>query len=120
PMYWEHPEAPEAYRVPNQFRFGTSLLVAPVTQPADGRLGRGAVRTWLPDDTWVDVLTGTVYDGGREIVLWRDLTSIPVLARPGAIVPLDGAHVPVNGAEAPSDLEVLVVAGADGAFDLLE
>lgn len=120
PMYWEHPDTPEAYRVRNQFRFGTSLVVAPVTQPADPRLCRGEVRAWLPDGTWVDVLTGTVYDGGRAIVLWRDLASIPVLAQPGAIVPLDGAHVPPNGAEAPRDLEVLVVAGADGAFDLLE
>ncbi|MGP7959221.1 TIM-barrel domain-containing protein [Sanguibacter sp. A247] len=120
PMYWEHPEDPEAYRVPNQFRFGTELLVAPVTQPADRRAGRASVRAWLPDGTWVDVLTGVVYDGGREIVLWRGLASVPVLAAPGAVVPLDGAHVPANGAEAPRDLEVVVVAGADGAFDLLE
>src|SRR5512143_2501329 len=34
PMYHEHPREPEAYEVPNQFLFGSELLVAPITSPA--------------------------------------------------------------------------------------
>ena len=70
--------------------------------------------------TWVDVFTGLVYDGGRELLLHRDLTSIPVLAAAGAIVPLDGAPVPGNDPVNPASLEVLVVVGADGSFTLVE
>ena len=120
PMYYGWPDDREAYEVPNQYAFGTELLVAPVTEPADRRTGLGRVRAWLPEGTWVDVLTDLVYDGGRELYLHRDLTTIPVLACSGAVVPLDAATLPGNGTANPDALEVLVVVGADGAFDLVE
>ena len=120
PIYHEWPNADEAYDQPNQFLFGSELVVAPLTTPADPRTRLASVRAWLPAGTWVDVFTGVVYDGGRELLLHRDLTSIPVLAAAGAIVPLDGAEVPGNDPVNPSSLEVLVVVGADGSFTLVE
>lgn len=120
PLYHEWPEQPEAYAARNQYLFGSELVVAPITAPADAAAGVAAVRAWLPEGTWVDVLGGLVYDGGRETWLHRDLSSIPVLARSGAIVPLDGATVPGNGVAHPEHVEVLVVVGSDGALDLVE
>ncbi|WP_299037041.1 glycoside hydrolase family 31 protein [uncultured Pseudokineococcus sp.] len=120
PMYHRWPHAEQAYAVPNQATFGTELVVAPITEPADRRTLLGSVRAWLPEGTWVDVMTDLVYDGDREVVLHRDLTSVPVLARAGAIVPLDGAAVPDNEPANPAHVELLVVVGADGAFTLLE
>ncbi|MEP6560725.1 MAG: TIM-barrel domain-containing protein, partial [Nakamurella sp.] len=87
PMYWSHPDDADAYQVPNQFMFGTQLLVAPITTPADTSLQLASVRAWLPEGCWVDVLSGLVYTGDRRIVLHRDLTAIPVLATAGAIIP---------------------------------
>ncbi|MFS0700393.1 TIM-barrel domain-containing protein [Cellulomonas sp. 179-A 4D5 NHS] len=120
PMYYRDPRADEAYRVPQQYEFGTELVVAAVTAPADRSTGLGRVTAWLPDGTWVDVLTDLVYDGGREIHLHRDLTTVPVLAAAGAVVPLDGSAEPGNDPVNPAHLELLVVVGADGAFELLE
>jgi hypothetical protein len=120
PMYYRDPEAEEAYRVPNQYQFGSELVVAAITEPADRGTGLGRVRAWLPEGTWVDILTDLVYDGGRELYLHRDLTTIPVLAPPGAIVPLDARAVPGNDPVDPEHLEVLVVVGADGEFELAE
>ncbi|KGM13375.1 glycoside hydrolase family 31 protein [Cellulomonas bogoriensis] len=120
PMYYDWPGVEDAYRVPHQFTFGTELVVAPVTEPADARTGLGRVRAWLPEGTWVDLLTDLVYDGGRLAYLHRDLATIPVLARAGAVVPLDGRHVPGNEPTNPGHLEVLVVVGADGTFELVE
>ncbi|KQY23470.1 glycoside hydrolase [Cellulomonas sp. Root485] len=120
PLYHRWPSADEAYDQPNQFLFGSELVVAPLTTPADPRTRLASVRAWLPAGTWVDLFTGVVYDGGRELLLHRDLTSIPVLAAAGAIVPLDGAPVPANDPVNPSALEVLVVVGADGSFTLVE
>ncbi len=120
PMYWAYPESADAYLVPNQFLFGTALLVAPITTPKDHSLQLGSVRAWLPAGTWVDVFTGLVYAGGRQLVLHRDLRTIPVLARAGAIVPLAGAPVPGNSPENPDSFEVLLVVGADGSFELIE
>ncbi|GAA2029562.1 TIM-barrel domain-containing protein [Pseudokineococcus marinus] len=120
PMYHRWPHAQEAYRVPNQTTFGTQLVVAPITEPADRRTLLAATRAWLPAGTWVDVMTDLVYDGDREVVLHRDLTTIPVLAPAGALVPLDGETRPGNGTANPDHLEVLVVVGADGSLELLE
>ncbi|WP_028047448.1 glycoside hydrolase family 31 protein [Cellulomonas sp. URHE0023] len=120
PLYHEWPDAPEAYDAPGQFLFGSELMVAAITEPADARTRTGAVRAWLPAGTWVDVLTGLAYEGGRQVILHRDLATIPVLARAGALVVLDGDEVPGNDPVSPSRLEVLVVVGADGAFTLLE
>ena len=120
PMYWRYPESADAYRVPNQFRFGTELLVAPITTPTNRSLQMGSVRAWLPEGTWLDVFTGLAYAGGRQLVLHRDLSTIPVLAPAGAIVPLSGEAIPANAPENPDAFEVLVVVGADGGFELIE
>ena len=69
---------------------------------------------------WVDIFTGLVYAGGRQLVLHRDLSTIPVLAPAGAIVPLSGESIPGNSPDNPDTIEVLVVVGADGAFELIE
>jgi hypothetical protein len=120
PLYhvWSRDE--QAYGHRTQFLFGTQLLVAPITSPADRGTTTGSVRAWLPEGTWVDVLNDLVYDGERELVLHRDLGGIPVLARSGAIVPLDAAEIPADDPGNPEHLEVLVVVGADGSLELIE
>ena len=120
PMYYDHPEAPEAYTVPHQFMFGTELLVAPITSPRDPDTGLARVTAWLPEGDWVDVFTGVRYAGDRTMHLHRDLDSIPVLARAGAIVPMVPAGDVGGGTDLPSRVEVRVYAGADGEFTLVE
>ena len=120
PMYYDHPEDAEAYTVPNQFMFGTELLVAPITTPADPETGLGRVRAWLPEGGWQDLFTGQAYTGGRAVHLHRYLTSIPVLARAGAIVPMVPDDLLGDGTEPPPVVEVRVYPGADGDFTLVE
>jgi alpha-glucosidase (family GH31 glycosyl hydrolase) len=120
PMYYDHPDEPAAYACRNEFMFGPDLLVAPITTPADRETGLGRVRAWLPEGTWTDVFTGLTYTGGRTVYLHRDLTSIPVLARAGAIVPMVPQEHLGNGADLPAEVEVRVYAGADGDFTLVE
>jgi alpha-glucosidase (family GH31 glycosyl hydrolase) len=100
--------------------FGTELLVAPITTPADRETGLARVKAWLPEGEWVDVFTGTTYRGGRTLHLYRDLGSIPVLARAGAVVPMVPAEAVAFGADPSSRVEVRVYAGADGEFTLVE
>ncbi|HEX2550937.1 MAG TPA: TIM-barrel domain-containing protein, partial [Nocardioidaceae bacterium] len=120
PMYYDHPDEAAAYDVPNQFMFGSELLVAPITTPADRDTGLGRVKAWLPDGTWTDVFTGQTYTGGRSLYLHRDLTSIPVLARAGAIVPKAPEDSVLDGTGLPSVVELTVYPGADGDFTLAE
>lgn len=120
PMYWDHPEEDEAYTVPNQFRFGSELIVAPITQPRDGVTHLGAAKAWLPAGKYVDVFTGIVYNRRGELQVHRPLNLTPVLAPEGAIIPLDGAWRPKSGSPNPETLEVLLVVGQDGSFTMIE
>jgi hypothetical protein len=120
PMYWDYPEDDEAYNVPNQFRFGTELIVAPVTQQRDTTTRLGSAKLWLPAGKYVDIFTGLVYNRKGDLQVHRPLTQTPVLAPEGAIIPLDGLWRPKSGSPNPESLEVLLVVGKDGAFTLLE
>ncbi|MDQ4055609.1 MAG: glycoside hydrolase family 31 protein [Actinomycetota bacterium] len=120
PMYYDHPWEEAAYQATNQYMFGSELMVAPITTPAEPTVLLGRVRTWIPAGTWIDFFTGLVYRGGRSAYLHRDLDSIPVLARAGAVVPLVSETEVANGTTNPVVLELRVFAGADGEFTLWE
>ncbi|KIW16445.1 hypothetical protein PV08_06498 [Exophiala spinifera] len=121
PMYWLFPERDEAYSVPNQYFFGPELIVAPIVTPRDKRTNQAKVKVWLPPmHRHVDIFTGTVYDGDRELNMYRPLEGMPVLAHEGSIVPLDANPVPGNGGLNPDHFEVLVVIGRDGQASVLE
>ena len=120
PMYWVHPSYNEAYDYKNQFYFGSELMVAPITTPQDVKLRLSKVRTWFPPGRHVDIFNGAVYDGDREMWINRRLENYPVFAREGAIIPLDAAPEPENSCENPSALEVIIVVGANGRFEIVE
>ena len=54
PMYWDYPHRDEAYTVPNQFRFGSELIVVPITDPRNTSTHLGAAKAWLPPKRYVD------------------------------------------------------------------
>jgi alpha-glucosidase (family GH31 glycosyl hydrolase) len=120
PLYWHHPEVTAAYHYKNEYFFGSELLVAPITSPSDALTRLGRVRAYIPKGRHVDIFTGVVYDGNRELTLYRPLSNPPVLAREGAIIPLDGSAVPTNNCTNPTSYEILLVVGADGHFEIFE
>jgi hypothetical protein len=61
---------------------------SPVALPADKRLNLACAHTWLPEGRWTDIFTDRIYRGGQWVRMYRDLDSIPALAREGAIVPM--------------------------------
>ncbi|MEI2610828.1 MAG: TIM-barrel domain-containing protein [Candidatus Promineifilaceae bacterium] len=119
PLYHDYPHEEAAYDCPQQYLFGSELLVSPYTDPMDMdvRLSRQAV--WLPQGDWYHFFNGTYYKGGRTLVTYGSLADIPVFAKAGAIVPL-GPEVSWGGTEIPTELHVHIFAGADGHFDLFE
>ena len=77
----------------------------------------GSVEAWIPAGTYTDVFTGQVYRGPRKLTLNRELYTLPVLAKEGAVLPLsaDGGNVCGN----PTALEVWVFKG-NSAFVMFE
>ena len=120
PMYHDHPDVEAAYEVPTQYRFGDELLVAPITKPVATTTQLAHAKGWLPPGAWIDLFTGLAYDGDRHVLLHRSLDSIPVLAHAGAILPMVPDEQVAWSTDVPAALEIWVVAGADGTFELAE
>ncbi|MFB7249456.1 TIM-barrel domain-containing protein [Microbacterium sp. NPDC056234] len=111
PLYHDAPREHAAYRHPHEYLLGEHLLVVPITAPRERTSELATVRAWLPEGDWVDLLTGLRYRGSREVLLTRSLDEYPVLARAGAVVPLD-ADPMSHAADAPEHMELLVIPGA--------
>jgi hypothetical protein len=119
PTYHDYADHEEAYYCPQQYTFGSELIAAPFTSPADPetRLSRQVV--WLPPGEWHDFFAGERYGGGKWYAVYGRLRDIPVFARSGAIVPL-GPKVGWGGADNPAVLDVHVFAGASSKFTSYE
>jgi len=119
PMYHDYPEREEAYACPQQYLFGTDLIVAPYTEPVDPdtRLSRQAF--WLPPGDWYHLFSGEPYRGDAWHARYGRLDDVPVFARAGTILPL-GPKVGWGGLDNPEELHLHVFAGQDGRFSLYE
>ncbi|HIX30086.1 MAG TPA: glycoside hydrolase family 31 protein, partial [Candidatus Blautia stercoravium] len=120
PMYYAYPEREEAYQVQNQYFFGSELIVSPITTPRKKGINAAKTNVWLPKGIWYDLYTGMAYSGDRMLEMYRDIRSIPVLAKAGAILPLTEEIKGTEAGKNPESLYLKVFAGAEGDFILYE
>ena len=120
PLYFEEPDNRYAYEVKNEYYFGTQLLVCPITKPINKQTSTASFDAWIPEGDYFDFFNGRHYLGGKAITLHRNIYETPVLAKAGAIVPMDNAEVLENAPRNPESLLLKVFTGADGSFDLIE
>ena len=118
PMYYDSPKDSRAYECPNEYLFGTEMIVCPITEKCDKTTGLAGTKAFLPKGRYTDIFTGRVYNGNCETYLFRDQSSIPVLAREGAIIPLD-CQCDTNSTANPEMLEILIARG-NNSFTLYE
>ncbi|MFM9610855.1 alpha-xylosidase [Streptomyces sp. V2] len=84
-MVLEFPDDPGCAHLERQYMLGGDLLVAPVFND------QGDVRYYVPEGDWTDFFTGRVVTGPRWVRETHGFLSIPLLVRPGAVIPV-GAH----------------------------
>ena len=120
PMYYEYPLDAEAYEHRNAYMFGGQILAAPIAQKASTVTKLGKSTAWLPKGKWVDILSGLCYDGDRVVNFHRDISTMPLLAKQGAIIPMDAFEEARHGVRIPEAIEITLVVGADGQYELLE
>lgn len=109
PMYYSYPNDKNAYNVPNQYMFGSELMVCPITSPQKKEVGMGSVEAWIPDGEYTDIFTLQKYSGSQVLTLNRELYTIPVLAKAGAVIPMSADKG--NYCGNPEMLEVWVFKG---------
>lgn len=120
PMYYAYSEKEEAYQVRNQYFFGSELIVSPITTPRKKGISEAKTNVWLPKGIWYDLYTGMAYSGDRMLEMYRDIKSIPVLAKAGAILPLTEEIKGTEAGKNPESLYLKVFSGDEGDFILYE
>src|SRR3954469_687800 len=88
PLYYDWPEAEQAYTSKNEYLFGDNMIVAPVTAPIDKASGLASEKVWLPSGEWVEWNTGKRFTGPAELTRKFSIRETPVYVRAGAIVPM--------------------------------
>jgi alpha-glucosidase len=80
-----YPSDPHTLAIQNQFFYGPSLLINPVTKEHST-----SVSFYLPNDTWFDFFTHRPVSGAGTTITYTDVTTsdIPILIRGGSIIPL--------------------------------
>ncbi len=91
PLYYDWPEADEAYTSKNEYMFGSQMLAAPVTEAADPASGLATEKIWLPHGEWIERPTGKHFTGPVTLNRSFSIDQIPVYLRAGAIVPMQPA-----------------------------
>lgn len=119
PMYYEYPEAPEAYEFRGEYQFGDQMIAAPATAPVDSSSMLAAVTVWLPAGEWVEWFTGARLRGPAVYVRKFAVDEIPIYVRAGAVVPMQ----PVKdnaGKQTANPLILTLFPGGEGACSLYE
>ena len=117
PMYYDYPEAPQAYSFRSQYMFGDDMLIAPVTSPATD--GYASVDVWLPEGQWYELHTGTMLQGGAVVKRHFALDEYGIYIKAGSVLPFYGDEVDNLDGNA-EDVTVTVFPGAEGSFRMYE
>ena len=76
PLFYDFPQDAKCWEVDDAYMFGPDLLIAPVME--EGARERSV---YLPEGkTWVDVWSGTEYEGGQKVTVPAPIEEIPVFA----------------------------------------
>ena len=105
----------KALAISDEYLFGPSLLVAPITEPkADHR------EVYLPKGAdWIDFWSGESLVGGFTVKAVALEDRIPLFVKAGSIIPL-GPEMEWNDQKPCDPIELRIYPGTDGAFTLYE
>lgn len=125
-LAFDFPKDHRACTVRDQFLFGHSLMVCPVTEPMYFEVGSRPVQkektreVYLPEGCgWYDFYTGERFEGGRTITVSAPIDKIPLFVKAGSILPVTQPAICAKDALA-GDIVLKVYPGADASFTLYE
>lgn len=127
PLFMDFPTDTQACTLDDQYLFGRSFLVAPVTHAMyvgkDHKVDMShtqAKEVYLPAGTsWYDFWTGQHTEGGKTVRRAAPIDIMPLYVKAGSIVPI-GPDVQYAAEKDWSQLELRVYPGEDADFLLYE
>ncbi len=116
----------QALDLNDEYMFGRSILVCPVTEGMYSRNMQADFSTvksrelYLPAGTdWFDFWTGETLAGGQTVSRETPIDIMPLYVKAGSIIPV-GPKVQYAEEKKWDDLQIRVYEGADGEFTLYE
>ena len=121
PVYYNYPEIYDEPEYKNEYYFGTSLFVCPITKPKDIIMDRTIQRIFLPEGIWYDFKTGIKYIGNKRYISFYKDEDYPVFATQGSIIPLAILHDDnLNSSANPDGFEIHVFPGKSNTYTIYE
>jgi len=129
-LVMDFPTDTTALNVANQYMFGPSLLVTPVSEALyswqNGKLWESDFSTtkstsvYLPESQgWFDFWTGEKYTGGKHVLKQTPMDILPLYVKAGSIIPM-GPTMQYATEKKADPIELRVYTGADAEFTLYE
>lgn len=115
PMYYH---TNKKIRNRNQYMFGDSMIVAPITSKRIEDVQMGMSKVYFPEGKWYDFFDGASYEGDKEYRVYRELSKIPAFVKSGGIIPLSATEG--NDVKNPEMLEIRIYPGAENDFVMYE
>ncbi len=135
PLVMDFRSDKKAIVIDDQYMFGKSLLIKPVTDPLYTYLDKNKegytiypditkaaapVNVYLPEgNAWYDFYNNELFQGGEDILAVAPIDHIPVYVKAGSIIPF-GPQVQHTGEKPWDILELRIYPGADAQFILYE
>jgi len=120
-LAFDFPRDTRVYNIPDEYMFGPSFLVCPITQKTEsGDQNTQPVKeVYLPKGTWYNFWNGHKVLGGQRVKASAPMDIIPVFIRAGSIIPM-GPAVEYATQESMEPLEIRIYPGANGSFQYYE
>lgn len=121
PMYYNYPEDERAYSYKNEYMFGDNMIIAPITSPKEADAEVSEIKVWLPEgNSWYEWRTGTLLEGGQEVVRNFTMEEYPIYVKEGSILPLYNKAEIHNLKSNDDQIIVDVFPGKSGSFEMYE
>ncbi|MBN1116570.1 MAG: DUF5110 domain-containing protein [Bacteroidales bacterium] len=115
PLVMDHASDVNVLGINDEFMFGKTLLVCPVTQYE----ARERDVYFPATNDWYDLQTGEFFRGGQKITVGAPLNKIPVFVKSGSILPV-GPEIQYTDEKLADPITLYVFDGENGEFTLYE
>ena len=113
-LWLHYPKDPAAVKRGDEYLWGRSLLVAPVTEK-----GATSRSLYLPQGIWYDFWNEEKLEGGREVSREVDLATLPVFVLAGSIIPF-GPVKQFTGEKSDDPLTLVVYPDREASCTIYE
>jgi len=116
PLVMDFPNDKQALNIGDEYLFGPSILVTPVTTA-----GATTQSVYLPASNapWYDFWTGATHPAGQHVETAAPVETLPLFIRAGSILPL-GPFLQYSSEKPADPIELRIYSGANGSFTLYE